>query len=162
MPADASPISADVVKATFLYKFVPFVEWPASSPAGSGMPVVICVVGVDPFGPALEQSLAAQHLGDRPIVVRPMLLARPNSGCQVMYITGSDTQSIDQALKIVRGEPILTVTDEATSKGIVDFNVVQGRVRFRLDQQAAVDNGLRLRAPLLALAVSVVPERGPK
>src|ERR1700756_4784994 len=42
------------VKAAYLYKFTPFVEWPASAFAGPGSPFNVCVLGDDPFGPALD------------------------------------------------------------------------------------------------------------
>lgn len=157
--AGADAIPADAVKATFLYKFVPFVEWPPSAFPAADAPVVVCIVGDDPFGPNIERALAAQKLGARAIVVKRLLVAQAHTGCHVMYIAGSDTQSVGQALKLVHGEPVLTVTDGATPKGVIDFAIVAGRVRFRIDAQAAAENGLQIRAPLLSLAISVARER---
>lgn len=157
--AAQTEIPADAVKATFLYKFVPFVEWPASTFSAPDAPVDICIVGDDPFGPAIERAVSEQKLGPRPVVMRKMPVAHAHAGCQVMYITGSEAQSVGQALKVVRGEPVLTVTDEATPKGVIDFAIVAGRVRFRIDEQAAADNGLQIRAPLLSLAITVARQR---
>jgi hypothetical protein len=157
--ASAEEISADAVKATFLYKFVPFVGWPAATFPSPNTPVHICIVGDDPFGPNIERAIAAQTLGPRPIVVTKMPVARPHAGCQVMYIGGSDAQSVGQALKVVRGEPVLTVTDDSAPKGVIDFDVVGGRVRFKIDEQSAAENGLQIRATLLSLAITVTRER---
>jgi hypothetical protein len=154
--AQAGEISAEAVKATFLYKFVPYIDWPASAFPAAATPVAVCIVGEDPFGPELERQIEAERIGPRPIVVRSYPVARPHSGCQVMYLAGSDAQSVAQGLRIVRGEPVLTVTDDAAAKGIVDFTVVEGRVRFRINEQSASENGLHVRSPLLALAISVV------
>lgn len=158
-PALAQEVSAEAVKGTFLYKFVPFVEWPASAFAGPDAPVVICIVGDDPFGPNIERAMAEQRLGARPVAVKKMTVAHVRSGCHVMYIAGSDAQSVGQALKVVHGEPVLTVTDGSAPKGVIDFAMAAGRVRFRIDEQSAVDNGLQIRAQLLSLAISVTRER---
>ena len=57
----------------------------------------------------------------------------------------------------MRGKPVLTVTDARSSvrRGMIHFVVVQGRVRFHIDEAAAVRSGLTINSRLLALALSV-------
>ena len=64
-----------------------------------------------------------------------------------------------EALQAVAGAPVLTVTDGPEAPGVVDFVMDQGRVRFRLNDQTAADNGLTISSKLLSLAVSVTPRR---
>lgn len=142
------------VKATYLYKLAPFVTWPAGA-LPSGAPFTICVVGADPFGSILDQAVAGQALGDHKIVVRRVARADAAAACPMMYLGGSPGQSVKEALKGLRGLPVLTVTDDGASPGIVDFALVGGRVRLRIDDQAAAEGGLTISSKLLTLALSV-------
>ena len=146
------------VKATFLYKFGPFVEWPPQAFDSPASPFVLCVQGDDPFGASLDRAIAGQHVGQHPVVVRR--LAKVEKGCHVLYAAGSKAQSVAQALAAVRGAPVLTVTDESSgdgTRGVIDFVVKDSRVRFQIDAQAAAQNGLSVSSKLLSLAINVRP-----
>jgi hypothetical protein len=148
------------VKATYLYKFAPFVEWPADAFASPQSPVVMCVVGADPFGPVLDRAVAGERIRERPIVVRRLSAADRNAGCHIMYIAGSPAQSVEAALRAVEGAPILTITDathQSAAKGIVHFLVQERRVRFQIDDMAAAQCRIKISSKLLNLAVSVKP-----
>ena len=149
------------VKAAFLYKFGAFVEWPPAALDASPSPFVLCVVGDDPFGPALDQAVAGQHVGRHPVTVRRMArIDRGAPACHVLYAAGSKAQPAAQVLAAVQGEPILTVTDETHgdgSHGVVHFVLQSSRFRFEIDAHAASQNGLSISSKLLSLAVSVRP-----
>lgn len=156
---DAQPSSLEyAVKAAYLYKVAPFVEWPANAfPGGSG-PLSICVQGADPFGAALDHAVAGQRVGAHPIMVRRMDSVSAENGCQILYAGGSRRQSVADALRAVHGAPVLTVTDgerPPASRGVIHFVLKDGRVRFDIDAQAASENGLSISAKLLSLALSV-------
>jgi len=141
------------VKATYLYKFVPFVSWPVSgSPAG---PVTICVVGADPFGDVLDRAVAGQAVGGRVFQIARVNLIGPQSTCDVAYLGGSPAQSVAASLEAVKGAPILTVTEGGKSIGIIAFRNQGGRVRFEIDQDAADAAGLTISSKLLSLATTV-------
>jgi hypothetical protein len=146
------------VKATFLYKFGPFVEWPASAMGAAASPFVLCVVGDDPFGPLLDRAVAGQRVGRHPVAVRRMATIEPRAaGCHVLYAAGSRAQSPAQILAAVQGQPILTVTDAAHgdgSRGVVNFVLRDNRVRFEIDVRAAREAGLAISSKLLSLAVN--------
>ena len=154
MPAVAQPSTQMevAVKATYLYKLAPFVDWP---PDDNGQPLTICVVGADPFGGTLDRAVAGQAFGPRPYIIARVDTIGPDSTCNVAFIGGSAAQSVAGALRAVHGLPVLTVTDEGDPAGIVDFTVQDGRVRFRIDQRAATENGLTISSKLLSLALSV-------
>lgn len=158
--ASAQPRLDLAVKATFLYKLAPFVDWPPDVAPSSDNSFAICIVGDDPFGPTLDRAVAGQQIGGRPITVRRLAVATRNSGCRIAFIAGSRTQSVRDALKILRGSPVLTVTDETPNGGVIDFVIDQGRVHFRIDDEAAADGGLAISSKLLSLAVAVNPRSG--
>ncbi|HZK99001.1 MAG TPA: YfiR family protein [Caulobacteraceae bacterium] len=157
-PAPAQTALETAVKATFLYKFAPFVEWPASQSVPSA-PFAICVIGKDPFGSALDRAVNGQRVGARPVVVRRLSVAAPDSPCQIAYLGGSRTQSVREGLGLLRQAPVLTVTEDPSERGIVEFTSAGGRVRFRLDDQAAAEAGLTISSKLLGLALSVTPRK---
>jgi hypothetical protein len=60
-------------------------------------------------------------------------------------------------LAALHGKPILTVTDSrnGSARGIIHFAVVDGRVRFYIDQAEASVDGVTISSRLLALAIDV-------
>jgi hypothetical protein len=160
--AQAGPSLEYAVKATYLYKFAPFVEWPASAFASPDSPIVICVSGKDPFGQELDRAISGQRIGTRSIVVRHVVKIDPDSGCQLLYAGGSSDQSAADTLDAVRGQAVLTVSDAATDpkdRGIINFVIDNGKVRFEIDERAAAQNHLAISSKLLSLALQPEKQR---
>ena len=140
------------VKATFLYKFVPFVQWPADSFPLPDAPVDICVVGTDPFGEILDEAVAGQSIAEHPIRIHRFDSWSEDAVCHVLFVSGPQTSDV---LESVRGMPVLTITDSADgmeAEGIIHFVVEADRVSFDIDAVQAQMNGLTVSARLLALA----------
>ena len=152
----ASPCAAQTaletaIKATYLYKFAPFVGWPAAQDG----PFYICIVGDDPFGTVLDQAVASQSYGSRPFQVVRMATIAHDSTCDIAYLAGSSTQDVAGALGSLRGAPVLTVTDAGAPAGIVQFAMQDGRVRFMIDDDQAEASGLNISSKMLSLALAV-------
>ena len=143
------------VKATYLYKLAPFITWPGEAFTSPTSPLVLCIAGDDPFGSMLDRAVRGQTADQRPIELRRLGAAQRDAGCHILYIAGSSAQPVAQALAEVRGTPVLTVTDSAGAKGIINFVIAENRVRFEIDLQRAADMGLAISSKLLSLAVSV-------
>jgi hypothetical protein len=145
------------VKATYLYKLAPFVDWPADEFAAPDAPFVICVVGEDPFGGFLEQAVAGRRFGEHPFEVRKLASLGAGASCQIAFITQPTSQSVSQALAEVNGKSVLTVIDSTVAEpgGIVQFVITQGRVGFAIDTAAAARNHLSISSKLLSLALAV-------
>jgi hypothetical protein len=144
------------VKASYLTKFAPFVGWPASGPSGPGT-FTICVVGRDPFGAVLDRAVGGQTIVGRPAAVLRLATVQAGSPCQIAFLGGSRAQGVKDALRELRGAPVLTVTDGGVPRGIIDFAIVDGRVRFRVDEEAAAADRLTISSKLLSLALTVNP-----
>ena len=142
------------VKAAFLPRFARYVTWPITATPKGGDPFVLCLIGDDPFGGQLESAARSQLVNGRRIVVRRMDSAAGADSCQIAYVGGSRAGTILTALG---RKPILTVTDSnyESQRGIIHFVLVDGRVRFFIDQSAAAQRGLSISSRLLALAVAV-------
>lgn len=158
--AAPAPAVEYAVKAAYLAKFALFLEWPDSSFASQASPVTLCIAGADPFGDTLNRVAEGERIGDRPLEIRRIATVMRDSGCHIVFVGGSDAQSVAQGLAAATGEPVLTVTDSARSPnaaGMIQFVVQNGRVRFSVDDQAAAQSGLSISSHMLSLALSVKP-----
>jgi hypothetical protein len=148
------------VKVSYLFKFSPFIEWPERSFESAADPLVLCVVGNDAVADLVDDAARTAGASGRPLVVKHL----PASGvrdakCHVMYLAQGENAA--RVLDQVRGTPALTITDfapDARLKGIVNFVVVDNRVRFEIDLQAAAENGISVSSKLLDLAIRVRPK----
>jgi hypothetical protein len=143
------------IKATYLYKFPPYVEWPDDT-IGHAQQFAICIVGADPFGALLDRAVSGQQIDDRPVVVRRLAAFDPGAGCLIVFAAGP----VHDILAAARGSPVLTVTDVgqgAPDKGIINFVIVDNRVRFEIDDRAAAQAGFTISSKLLSLALSIQP-----
>lgn len=155
-PASAQPTETDI-KAAFLPRFARYVTWPDFAVPGGSDPFVLCVIGNDPFGSALDLAARSQSVNGRRIIVRKLDSVASAAQCQIAYVSGNDDQPAAQVLAALRSLPVLTVTDSKGdgSRGVIHFAVVHGRVRFYIDEVQADARGLTISSRLLALAISV-------
>ena len=148
----AQPALEQAVKASYLFKFGPFVDWPANAFADSSGAFQICIIGRDPFGPVLDEVVRGQKIHGRPAVVR-RLSKGPAGRCHILYLgNGAGTGELPSDLI---AKPVLTVSDRSEGKGngMIQFVMQGGRVRFGIDDAAARASGVRISSKLLDLAV---------
>lgn len=147
------------VKAAFVPKFIRYVSFPAAAQPGAGQPYYLCVIGRDPFGPMIDQAAASEVIDGHPVAVRRFASADVPAvaGCHVAFVAGVTDPATAATLEALRRQPTLTITDERSShpRGMIHFAVVEGRVRFHIDQAAASQRGVVISSRLLALAVDV-------
>ena len=156
LPAGAAraQVSDVAVKAAFIPKFARYVTWPASAPGQADHQLVICVIGDDPFGAMLNQAAAGQTVAGKPLVVKRLSSSAEASDCAIAFVDGPHT---GEKLAALGHRPVLTVTDARTSpqRGVIHFVIVDGRVRFFIDNAQAQARGLTISSRLLALAIGV-------
>jgi hypothetical protein len=157
-PSAAAGTSLEsAVKAAYLLKFAPFIEWPPRAFPGPASPFSICVLGPDPFGAALDQAVAGQRVGDHPVIIRRLSGPVGPMDCQVLYAGRAPERKLQDALDGMRGQPVLTVTEQGQRGpgGVIRFVLQNGRVRFAIDEMAAQASGLTISSKLLSLASTV-------
>jgi hypothetical protein len=159
-PARAGDASLEyAVKANYLYKFTPFVEWPPAAFESSTSPFNLCVAGHDPFGVAMDKVIRDRRVADHPVMVIRLPVVAKGAACHLLFMGRSRVQTPQQMLAAVAGQPVLTVADQdLTAKGaMVQFVMVEGRVRFEIRSDAVQAGGLTLSSKLLALSA---PQKG--
>ena len=150
----AQPSLEYAVKAAYLAKFAPFIDWPDSGFAGPAAPLTICILGPDPFGGELDKATAGQKDGDHPLAVRRMPALDPATVCQLLFI--GDAALAERTLADMKARPVVTVTDSGLhAHGVISFVVIDNHVRFDIDKAAADNVGLNISSKLLSLAHAV-------
>ncbi len=153
--ANAQPIDEYQVKAAFLYNFARYIDWPAVTFRSDKDPVRICVLGRDPFGSGLPETVKGRTLGSKSFAVSNVADASQITGCQILFISSSEQKRIPAILSAVPSVGVLTVGESdgfATHGGIVNFILEDGRVRFQINRQAAERAHLQISSKLLNLA----------
>lgn len=143
------------LKAAFLYNFLLFVEWPQQSHPPTNAPLVIGVLGTDPFGNSLDEAMKGKTVSGHPIAIVRMKDARAWTNCHLLFVGQSERKNLPQILKTVAGQSVLTVGDQdrfSEQGGIINFFNEGPRIRFEINRAAAEDAGLKLDPKLLKLA----------
>ena len=145
-------------KAVFLRQVTRYVTWPDSSFSGPGAPIVIGIVGHDPFGELLDQVVAGQESRGRSLEIRRLEATAPVDGCHVIFLSREETRRQAEILAEVADLPILTVGEGdrfLRQGGGIRLRILDERMRFEISLAATDRAGLKLSSYLLNLASEV-------
>ena len=143
------------VKAAFLYNFTKFIEWPTQAFKTSADPIVIGVLGRNPFGDALAAAVAGKTVAGRAFAVRELANPGEIAGCQILFVGSSERKRLSAVLAEVGNAAVLTVGEFdnfTASGGIINFKIESGSVRLQINVEAARRQQLHISAKLLSLA----------
>ncbi len=161
----AQPVPSEYqVKAVFLFNFAQFVEWPAAGFPAPAAPFVIGVLGSDPFGAVLDDVVRDESVGAHKLVIQRYSRVEDIGACQILFIGGSETGRLEQAIAGLQNRAILTVSDAegAATRGVmIRFLSDKGRIRLRINLDAAREAGLQISSKLLRRAEIVGKKDAP-
>jgi hypothetical protein len=155
----AAPTPEYLIKAAYLYNFALFVGWPADAFATPDAPLVIGIVGSDPFDQALDRTVQNKRINGRLIVVRRLHWGNDLRQCHILFITASEAAKGAEMPAGLEGLPILVVgesSDFARRGGMINFTVDNNKIRFEVNVDAAKKSRLNVSARLLDVAKRVV------
>jgi hypothetical protein len=165
LPAAAESAEAPTeygVKAAFLYNFAKFIQWPSAPRADEG-PFVITILGRDPFGTALEDTLRGKKIDNQRILLRRVSRAEEVGSSRILFISDSERDRLPRILDLIGTNAVLTVGEMsrfAERGGVIRFKVDQDRIRLEINLAAARRSGLRISSQLLKVAQIVDPGTG--
>ncbi len=157
-PSQEIPVSEYQVKAVWLLNFARFVEWPATAFPNARSPVVVGVLGKDPFGRELEQALDGKTVQGRCFQIKRVSTDPEMRGCHILFVASSERRRSRDLPEKLKGACVLTVgeSDEFLDQGgIINFLLKDKTVRFEINLKAAQSAELKLDANLLKVAVAV-------
>ena len=146
------------VEAAYLYNFGRFVEWPAKGTLPQDSSFSICVLGEDPFGQALDTTLAGETIGKQRVTARRISSPQMSDDCQILFISSSEANRLNKIMEALDKSAILTVSDIpqfSQRRGMIQFVLEENRIRFEVNLTAAQRAGLTLSSELLKVATVV-------
>lgn len=158
------------VKAAFLYSFINFIDWPKEKlNEDNNEPIIIGIIGKDPFGNAFEPIKNKEVKGKKVTVQRFHSYDENDSEekfeaigkCHVLYICPSEKEHNSRIIELVKKHSILTVGDTKSfldDGGIINFVMEENKVRFEINNGSAEQSQLKIRSKLLRLAKRVIPD----
>lgn len=146
------------IKTAFLYNFSRFVVWPESA-MRERSEFSLCTLGKTLFEEQLD-TLAGKTVHNKAIVVKRHSQPEQVLDCHLVFI--GEQQDLTETLRTLQKQPVLTVSNIAgfTKKGgIIQFQLIENKVRFRINADAASSAGLTISSKLLSLAIDVTGSR---
>lgn len=150
------------IKAVFLFNFAQFVDWPPAAVPDSQAPLVIGILGNDPFGGLLDATVRGEHRGARPYEIRRYQRVEDIRACDILFISDSERDRMPEILASLKSRPILTVSDGAgfaERGGMIHFIAERSRIRLKINLPAAEAAGLTISSKLLRAAEIVMRTR---
>jgi len=152
---DSSVSSEYLIKAGFIYNFANLVQWPTNAFAQLDSPIVIGILGEDPFGPVLDRVLAGKRVNGRVFLVKRLKSVVDLKECHILFVSSSEIAHLADAIHLVKGMPILTIGEIpgfAKRGGIINLVLEDNKVHFEVNVEAAKEADLTISSRLLALA----------
>ena len=149
------------VKAVFLFNFAQFTEWPAAAFADANSPLIIGILGADPFGAYLDETVRNERVNNRPLGIQRYQRVDEIKSCHILFISRSETDTYEQIFARLQGRSILTVGDAEgfATRGMIRFVTEQNRIRLRVNLGAARAASLTISSKVLRTAEIVGAER---
>jgi len=163
------------IKAAFLYNFIQFVDWPKEKTGDHNEPIIIGIIGKDPFDDAFKPINNKQIKGRKGLINRFEGIEKlKKSGgvdnseiaslrkCHLLFICSSEKDHLTDIINFVDGHSVLTVGETSNmlkSGGMINFLVEENKVRFEINLTAARKGKLEIRSQLLRLAMRVIDKK---
>jgi len=148
------------LKAVFLFNFTQFVDWPAESFPNNKSPLVIGVIGENPFGNYLEQAVSGETKNGHPVIVQYYRDEEAAKSCHMLFINLPASDKRKQVIDKIKEEPVLTVSDASDFSiqgGLVRFVKKNNKIKLQINLEACKELGLVPSSKLLKLADIVEP-----
>jgi YfiR/HmsC-like len=158
--AQTSVSSEYQVKAVFLFNFAQFVDWPARSFLNPDAPLVIGILGENPFGSYLDDLVRGEKVGTRPLVVRRVQRPEEILETHILFVGRSATSEFVKIFGQIKGHSILSVSDADNFNrlgGIVRLATEAGKIRLKISIEAAKAAELTISSKILRPS-TIVPE----
>ena len=145
------------VKAAFLLNIAKYTDWPAQAFSGPNAPIVIAILGDDPFGVMLDRLVQGRVINERSVVVRRSKRVADVRGAHVVFIGASESERAASICASLAESRAVCVGDTAETGAFtgIHFSIENGKVAFSVNLAAVKKSGVSISSKLLRLAKSV-------
>jgi hypothetical protein len=150
------------LKAVFLWRLAQFTVWPGDAFENADSPIVICAVGENPFGDALDAAVRDETAHGRRLAVEHYRSIDQIRTCHILFVTGAGPRQAKEITRALAGRSVLTVADDDgllnTYDGMIHFVTEQNKIRLRINLKHVAAARLVLDPRLLRAAEIVANE----
>lgn len=142
------------VKAAYLLNFAKFVEWPPGVFTGRDAPIMLCVLGKNPFGDMLD-AIQGKIVNGRKVSVSLTMDVQSAKVCHLLFVSASEEASLPSILKELKNAKILVAGDVqrfAQRGGAIGFVIRDMKIGFEINVDAVRRSGITISSRLLSLA----------
>jgi hypothetical protein len=161
-PAASGPELEHGIKAAFLLNFVRYTTWPRESFESDTSPLRVQVVGRDPFGKLLDDTLRDEKAHGRALEIVRTTHVPDEIRAHVVFCGELSRSQREELLERCRGKPILLVGETdglAVDGACINFYLQEKKIRFEINTDAVSEASLKISASLLKLAKIVKSRR---
>lgn len=152
----AQPETEYRVKAVFLYNFTQFIQWPSSAFNSPMDPMVIGILGSNPFGNDLRVAVSGEKANGHYIIVNNYSNISEIRKCHILFITKEDTTDMEQIKALARSQYMLLVSDTSDDfldkGGMIRFVTRNNKISFQVNLAAIRAANLSISSKMLRLA----------
>ncbi len=144
------------LKAVVLWRLAQFVDWPSNAFSGDASPLIIGVLGEDPFGDALVLAVNGETAHGRTLQIQRYSRPEEIGECHVLFISKSEAGRGEEITRALQGRSVLTVSDmegfAREKDGMIRFLMENNKITLRINLDAVRPARLVLDARLLRMA----------
>ncbi len=143
------------IKATFIYNFTRYIEWPAEYKKGS---FVIGILGETRMLQELTSMKQKTSRGNQPFQITKFSSVNSINKCHMIFIARSRSHELGLVVKKMKDFKTLIITEKPglIEKGAgINFVIDNNKQGFEINRGSIKDHGLSLSSNLVAFATVV-------
>ncbi|MCW8929682.1 MAG: YfiR family protein [Gammaproteobacteria bacterium] len=148
----------DKIKASYVFNFIRFIDWPLNQRIESSKPIVVCVINknnqfIKAFSPVVGKEVKGHLLTFRKIS-EPYDISK----CHLLYIDKAEKNLISQLLPKIKKYNILSISDMnafCSMGGMIGMVTKKGKVKVEINLSVAKAAGFKINSNLLEVATIV-------
>lgn len=143
------------LKAAFIYNFARFTTWPDRP----DKLLHLCILGRDPFGPALD-AVNNKEIGHLRVAVRRLRnVDEAMRTCQIVFVTDAEMENFliqPERTRLASGVLTIAEREGAARQGVmIELSTEDRKIGFEFNQDSARQAKLEISSKLLRLARKV-------
>lgn len=154
-PLNAGAEPENFVKAAILFNLTKFVEWPPDAFGTPDAPVILSILGKDPFGEDALRTIENKYVGKRRLLIQKHSGIKEIKLCHSVFVSSSEEENLPEIISHFKNKPVLIVGGTkgfARRGGMIGLIKVENKIRFEINNEAAKRCGVKISSRLLKLA----------
>lgn len=144
------------IKATFIYNFTKYIDWPDKYKEGN---FVIGVLGTTSFYNDLTALLSTKTVGAQKFEIKSFSNPESVTGiCHILFIPAANSAQLPDVLKKMKGKSTLIVTEKsgmAKQGSGINFVIENNKQRFELNKTNIEKYNMKVSSTLASLAIAI-------